>query len=224
MALTAVSAPSPSDATRLQLGPDGQRVRGEMMAASRRLHARNALGNAGSANFSAMLPDAPGHLILTANGLPANLGDEDFGVVTMEGAFVSGTLSKSVRAVVEMHTHAYRRPGVRAVLHTHAPHATAFAVAHQPIPLHYEPMLTRGQTVDVPVTSFGNRDDGGMVDQIDALLEAHPETRAVLLANHGLLVFHETPAAAADLAGAIDEAAALILRAALIGGSKPLNA
>ena len=222
MALSAVSQTSEGGGPRL--GPEGQRIRAEMIAASRRLHARNALGNARSANFSALLPDAPGHVILTANGLPTGLGEDDFGVVTLDGEFISGTLSKSVQSVIAMHTHAYRRPGVQAVLHTHGPHATAFAVAHKPIPLHYEPMLTRGQAVDVPVTSFGDRDNGGMVDQIDTLLADNPKTRAVLLANHGLLVFHETPDAAADLAGAIDEAAALILRAALIGGSKPLGA
>ena len=146
-----------------------------------------------------------------------------FGVVTLDGDFVSGKLGKGVRSVIAMHTHAYKRPGVGAVIHTHSVNAAAFAVAHQPIPIHYEPLVTRGQKVPVPVSPFGKRNTGGLVGQLDGFLATQPDTRAVLLANHGLLVFDETPLATAQLASTIDEAAAIFIRAQALGGSKPFD-
>ncbi|MEP9375942.1 class II aldolase/adducin family protein [Aquabacter sp. CN5-332] len=206
----------------LALGPEGKRIRSEVLEAVRHLRARGAIAAGSAANFSALLPDAPGHVLITSRGLPADLSEEDFGVVTLDGEFVSGRLGGGIRSVIAMHTHAYSRPGVTAAIHTHSPHATAFAVAHKPIPPYYEPLLTRGQTVEIPVTTYGGRNSGELVNRIDGLLAEHPETRAILLANHGLLVFHETPKKAAELTAIIDEAAALFIRAAAIGGAQPI--
>jgi L-fuculose-phosphate aldolase len=122
-----------------------------------------------------------------------------------------------------INTHANTRPGVGSVIHTHSLNATAYAVAHKPIPLHYEPLLTRGQTVPVPVSPYGDRNSGGLVSVLDGFLAEHPETRAALLANHGLLVFDETPEKAAQLAVTIDEAAGIFIRAAALGGSQPIQ-
>jgi ribulose-5-phosphate 4-epimerase/fuculose-1-phosphate aldolase len=207
---------------KLTLGPEGQRIRAEVLDAVRHMRARGVIEAGSAANFSALLPDTPGHVLITSRGLPADLGEEDFGVITLDGAFVNGRLGSGIRSVIAMHTHVYSRPGVTAAIHTHSPHATAFAVAHKPIPLHYEPLLTRGQTVEIPVTSYGERNSGALVNRIDSLFADYPETRAILLANHGLLVFHETPKKAAELVATIDEAAALFLRAAAIGGSQPI--
>lgn len=214
--------PTALDGAPLKLGPADRLLRAELLSEIARLHARGALAHGGAANASIRLPDSPDTILVTARGLPTDIGEDDFGIVTLDGEFVAGRLGKGVRSVVEMHTHAYRRQDVGAVFHTHSTHATAFAVAHKPIPVHYEPLRNRGQRVDVPVTPYGDRNSGGLVNSLDAFIGQHPETNAVLLANHGLLVFSDTPSRAADLVIAIEETAALVLLAERIGGSKPL--
>jgi L-fuculose-phosphate aldolase len=206
----------------LQLGSAGLKARAELLDAIHTLQQRSPGEYFRSANASVLLPDMPGHILVTARGLVRDITENDFGVVTLEGKVVSGYLGPRVLSVAEMHTHAYRKPEVGAVFHTHSINATAFAVAQRPIPPHYEPLLKQGQAVEIPVTRYGDRNSGAMVHEIDALLADHPQTRAVLLANHGLLVFHENARKAADLVATIDEAAALFIRAAALGGSKPV--
>lgn len=205
------------------LGDEGRALRQQLLEAVEHLRSRGLLTNPRSANASVRLTDTSDHILVTARGMTSDIGDDDFGVVTLGGDFVSGKLGKGVRSVIAMHTHAYKRSGVGAVIHTHSVNATAFAVAHKPIPVHYEPLVTRGQTVPVPVSPFGNRNSGGLVGQLDAFLETQPDTHAVLLANHGLLVFDETPLATAQLASTIDEAAAIFIRAQALGGSQPFD-
>lgn len=206
----------------LALGPNDERLRDQVIEVAAQLHERGALLG-GAANASVLLADAPGRILITSRGLPRDLGPDDFGVVTLGGEFVSGQLGKGIRSVIGMHTHAYRRPGVGAAFHAHSPFATVFAVAHRPIPANfYEPLINRGQKVEIPVTDFGERDSGQMVDQLDRLLERHADTRAVLLANHGVLVFHDDVKQAADLLAAVNDAAALCLRAETLGGARPL--
>ena len=207
----------------LALGPRDSLLRTALIEAVRYLHERKALDFGGAANASVRLLDQPDSVLVTARGLPRDLGEDDFGIVTLDGDFVRGRLGKGIRSVIAMHTHAYRRPGVNAAIHTHSPYATVFAVAHQPIPAgHYEPLVNRGQRVDIPVSAYGDRNSGEMVGKLDQVLEENPDTRAVLLANHGLLVFHDDVGKAAELLVTIDEAAALFLRAQALGGSRPL--
>lgn len=210
----------PIEAGSLRLGSEGRRARTELLDAIRYLQEKGV--NGAAANASVLLPDSPGHVLVTSRGLPTDITEDDFGVVALDGAFVGGRLGGGIRAVIAMHTHAYKRPGVTAAIHTHSPNATAFALAQKPIPVHYEPLITRGQSVEVPVTSYGERNSGAMVGKLDNLLAQNSKTRAVLLANHGLLVFHESPKKTADLVVIIEEAAGMIIRASLIGGSKPI--
>ncbi|TKT69498.1 class II aldolase/adducin family protein [Aquamicrobium sp. LC103] len=205
------------------LGPEGKELRRQLLSAIEHLRSRGLLTNPRSANASVRLTDTDDHVLVTARGMTADIGENDFGVVTLDGQFVSGSLGAGVRSVIAMHTHAYKRPGVGAVIHTHSINATAFAVAQVPIPVHYEPMVTRGQKVPVPVSPYGERNSGGLVGQLDGFLATQPDTRAVLLSNHGLLVFDETPQAAAQLAATIDEAASIFIRAQALGGSQPFN-
>ena len=215
------TAMAPLSGTPLALGPRDARLRDEVLHQVKLLNERGALLG-GAANVAVRLDDAPGHVLITARGLPRDLGPDDFGVVTTGGEFVSGRLGKGIRSFIGMHLLALQRPGTRMSIHSHSPYATAFAVAHRPIPPHYEPLYNRGQRVDIPVTRFGERDNGDLVAQIAALLDEHPATRAVLLANHGVLAFHESVAQAADLLASINDAAAVFIHAQALGGAQPM--
>ena len=116
-----------------------------------------------------------------------------------------------------MHTSRYRATDdVGCVLHTPSPFATAFAVAQRPIECWIEAMAMFGLADGVPVAAYGPRGSAEAVANIDAAIR--PGVPAVLLANHGVLVFHRTPDLAVLAGGVVEEAAQAALNATRIGG------
>jgi L-fuculose-phosphate aldolase len=116
-----------------------------------------------------------------------------------------------------MHTAMYAdNPDVGCVLHTHSPYATAYAVAHRPIGCWVEALAMFGLPTGVPVAAYGPRGSEQAVANIRAAVT--PGVPAVLLANHGVLVFHRTPDLAVLIGGVVEEAAQAGLNASNIGG------
>jgi len=68
----------------------------------------------------------------------------------------------------------------------------------------------------VPVAAYGPRGSAEAVENIDAAIL--PGVPAVLLANHGVLVFHRSPELAVLVGGVVEEAAQAALNASRIGG------
>ncbi len=160
-------------------------------------------------------------MLLTSGGTIANLTPEQLAVVTFDGETVAGALEPTAREIVAMHSCVYRaRADVSAVIHTHSPHVTSFALAHQPLPCAYEALLRFGVTEDIPVADWGPRGSRESVANIVKQLEQHPTIPAVLLANHGLLAFGRDPLMAAMVIIAMEEAAELTLAARTLGGEK----
>jgi len=137
--------------------------------------------------------------------------------VGLDGGLREGTLPPIQGAVVEMHASRYLDdPAVGAVVHTHAPYATAFAAAHRPIGCWIEALAMFGLASGVPVAGYAPR---GSADAITAIREAVvPGVPAVLLANHGVLVFHRTPELAILVNGVVEEAAQAGYQATALGG------
>jgi L-fuculose-phosphate aldolase len=69
----------------------------------------------------------------------------------------------------------------------------------------------------VPVAGYGPRGSEQAVANIRAAVRRG--TPAVLLANHGVLVFHRTPELAVLVGGVIEEAAMAAINASGIGGA-----
>ncbi len=137
--------------------------------------------------------------------------------VGLDGTLLEGELPPIQGAVVAMHTAMYAdHPDVGCVLHTHSPHATAYAVARRPIGCWIEALAMFGLPSGVPVAGYGPRGSAQAVANIRAA--AVPGVPAVLLANHGVLVFHRTPELAILVGGVVEEAAQAGLNAAGIGG------
>jgi L-fuculose-phosphate aldolase len=103
-------------------------------------------------------------------------------------------------------------------LHTHSPYATAFAVANRPIEGWTEAFGIFGLEDGVPLAGYGARGSEQAVQNIKNALTAR--TRAVLLANHGVLCFHTTPALAVMMNVIVEEAAQVAILAGSIGGPK----
>lgn len=74
------------------------------------------------------------------------------------------------------------------VLHTHSPYATAYAVAHRATGCWVEALAMFGLPTGVPVAGYGPRGSAEAVANIRASIT--PGAPAVMMANHGVLVFH----------------------------------
>lgn len=177
------------------------------------------LSHSGHMNFSVRLDDQ--RMLLTAKPGTPELRHEDLAVVRLDGTVESGNLDPTNREIIMMHAIVYQlRPDWNAVVHTHSPAITAFALAHQPLPCRYEALLRWGQAEPVPVVPWGPRGSDVSVRGIAAALDQQPDTRAVLLANHGLLAFGDSAALAAQMVTILEETAGMELAAATLGGAK----
>jgi ribulose-5-phosphate 4-epimerase/fuculose-1-phosphate aldolase len=188
------------------------------------LRASGALGRGSHANLSVRLGD--GRVAMTRKSsvveLEAGVADA-LCVVDAEGHVVEGEAEAALAEVIAMHTRLYAaRVDVGGVIHTHAPHLTAFALAQRPLELVHEPMLRVGVTRPVPVVAWAPRGSTRSVDAIVAAAAADPGVRAVLLANHGVLAFAPDVERAAEVLAVLEEAAALAILAASLGGARAL--
>ncbi|HUY50258.1 MAG TPA: class II aldolase/adducin family protein [Streptosporangiaceae bacterium] len=122
-----------------------------------------------------------------------------------------------------MHTAMYAdHPDVGCVLHTHSPYATAYAAARRPIGCWVEALAMFGLATGVPVTDYQPRGSDQAVAGIRGSVV--PGVPAVLLANHGVLVFHRTPELAIMVGGVVEEAAQAGINAAALGGPAEIPA
>ena len=142
--------------------------------------------------------------------------DANMARIGLDGQVIEGEVPP-IRAVIDMHTAIYADfPEAGRVIHTHAPYATAFAVARRPIECWIEALAMFGLADGVPLAAYGPRRSAQAVANIRAALKGG--SPAVLLANHGVLVFHRTPAEAVNVLGIVEEAARDAINAIALGG------
>jgi L-fuculose-phosphate aldolase len=193
----------------------------QVVSAAQRVVASGAISANGHGNVSVRVPEAQ-EMYFTAG---SSLRDHPASAVVrigLDGTLLEGDLPPIQGAVVAMHTAIYAdQPEVGCVLHTHSPYATAYAVAHRPIGCWVEAMAMFGLASGVPVAGYGPRGSDQAVANIRAAVTAGP---AVLLANHGVLVFHRTPELAIAAGAIIEEAAQAGINAAALGGPAQIPA
>jgi L-fuculose-phosphate aldolase len=188
----------------------------QLIEAARAVVAGGAVSDNGHGNVSVRMPGADQMLFTSAPSL-TKVRPEGIARVALDGTLLEGSMPPIQGAVVAMHTSLYRHdPAVGSVLHTHAPHATAFAVARRPIDCWIEAMAMFGLADGVPLAGYAPRGSDEAVENIaDAL---RPGVPAILLANHGLLTFHRTAELAVLINEVVEEAARAALAAQAIGG------
>ena len=195
-------------------------LRKQLVQAAEALFKSGVMQASGHGNMSARLDGE--RMLLTRGGNIGGMTVDDFAVVTFDGEPVDGGLPPTTREIVGMHACVYReRLNVGAVIHTHSPHATAFALANEPLPCAYEALLRFGVTGAIPVAGWAPRGSPESVANIVGRLREDPDTPAVLLGNHGLLAFAADPLATARLVISMEEAAQMTIAARKLGGEKP---
>ena len=191
-----------------------EREREAVAAAARRLAADGlVLGTSG--NVSARSGE---HVAITPTG--AVLGEvepDQVTVVDLEGRVVDGELAPTSEA--DMHLGVYRRYGAGAVVHTHAPVATALScVLSGELPcVHYEMLLLGGPVRVAPYATFGTPELAA------SALDALEGRTAALLANHGTIAFGADVAAALHATALLEWACGVYWRAAAIGVPRVLD-
>jgi len=189
---------------------------GQVVDIARRVVAGGAISANGHGNVSVRVPGAQ-EMYFTAG---PSLRDHPVSAVArvgLDGTLLEGDLPPIQGAVVAMHTAMYADdPDVGCVIHTHSPYATAHAVARRPIGCWIEALAMFGLPDGVPVAGYGPRGSAEAVANIRAAVI--PGVPAVLLANHGVLVFHRTPDLAILVGSVVEEAAQAGINTAGIGG------
>ncbi|MFF8316633.1 class II aldolase/adducin family protein [Streptomyces bobili] len=181
--------------------------------ACRRLAAEGLLiGTAG--NVSVRAGD---RVAVTATGaVLARITPDQVTVVDLDGTVVAGTLRPT--SELELHLGVYRRYGTGAVVHTHAPMATAVSCVLDELPcVHYQ-LLALGGTVRVaPYATFGTPELAASV------LDALDGRGAALMANHGAVTHAPTLDQAVEHALLLEWACGVYQRAAAMGRPRVLD-
>jgi L-fuculose-phosphate aldolase len=187
--------------------------RRQVAAAAKRLAQEGlVLGTAG--NVSAREGDL---VAVTPTGATlADLTPAQVTVVDLDGAVVAGDLEPT--SEVGLHLGVYRRFDAGAVVHTHAPMATALSCVIDELPCVHYSLLALGGTVRVaPYRTFGTP------ELADAVLDALDGRTAALMANHGAISYAGDPDAAVESALLVEWACTVYWRAAAIGEPRVLD-
>lgn len=134
-------------------------------------------------NVSVRIPDESLLAITPSGRAYMALSPDEICVVDMDLNPIAGDLAPSIETA--MHAAIYRcRPDVGAVVHTHQPHASVFALINQPIPaLFDEVALAIGETVDVIPYAFS-----GTPELVQAVRQTvNNGCNCFIMQNHGAL-------------------------------------
>jgi L-fuculose-phosphate aldolase len=188
-------------------------TRSAVVAACRRLASDGlVVGTAGNVSVR------DGELVvITASGAAFETITEDqVVVVDLEAQQVEGTLEPT--SEIALHLGIYARYGSGAVVHTHAPAATAVACVHDELPVVHYGLLSLGGAVRVaPYATFGTQE---LADGVVTALEGKG---GALMANHGAVTHATTLEKAMELMDVLEWACDVYGRAVAQGTPRILS-
>ena len=136
----------------------------------------------------------------------------DLCVVDIEGRQVAGERRCSSEILLHV-TIMRERPDVMAVVHCHPPHATAFAVAREPLP---RGVLPEAEMVlgRVPIADYATPGTQAFADTVKPCLG---DSSVVMLANHGTVSFGASVERACWLTEILDATCRTVMSARSLG-------
>ncbi|MGP8302675.1 class II aldolase/adducin family protein [Streptomyces inhibens] len=184
---------------------------GELVATARRTVA-DGLVVGTSGNVSRRLRDL---ILVTPSGVPYDrLGPADTTAVDLEGHQIIGTLRPT--SELPMHLTVYRHTTATAVVHTHAPHATAVSTLVTELPpIHYMAAAFGGPVRVAPYALYGS-------DELAAhMLDALRDRTGALLQNHGTIAYGDSLDQALDRTAQLEWMCRVWLTAHSVPGHTP---
>jgi L-fuculose-phosphate aldolase len=154
-------------------------------------------------------------VLLTPKGMALReLSADDIAVVNLAGEVLAGAPTSEL----DLHLAVYRRYEAGAIVHTHAPRATAIACVLDELPvIHYQLLAMGGAIRVAPFAAFGTP------ELASAVADALDGRRAALLANHGAVTYAATLAGAVERAVLLEWACGVYLDAARVGAPRLLD-
>ena len=192
---------------------EGYEMRLRVRDAARRAYA-GGLVTGTSGNVSEFDRES-GLMVITPTSLPYDVMEpEDVVLMDLDGTVRDGCRAPS--SEWRLHAELYRGLGdVSAVIHTHSPMATAFAVLRRPIPLTLvEMLLFLGGEVPVAELAVPGT---AQVGETAVQAMASPRRNACLLANHGVAAVGRSLDEAYIRAQYVEEAAVICHAAMQMG-------
>jgi ribulose-5-phosphate 4-epimerase/fuculose-1-phosphate aldolase len=188
-----------------------------IVKAGRKLY-NNGLVKGTSGNISARVPGTQMFLIKSSGSQMETLRAEELVLVNLQGNKIDGKSKVSLET--PMHASIYRiRKDVQAVVHTHAPTATAFGIVKTEIlPLQIEMFMFLPN--GVPVIPFKPPGSRELASEVQKKIVNYD---AVVLENHGIVTVGSTIETACDLNEMVEEGAKLQLWAIMLGGRKMMD-
>ncbi|MGW7490311.1 class II aldolase/adducin family protein [Streptomyces sp. NPDC054786] len=184
---------------------------GELVATARRTVAEGlVVGTSG--NVSRRIRDL---VLVTPSGVPYDrLGPGDTTAVDLEGRQILGKLRPT--SEVPMHLAVYRSTTATAVVHTHAPYATAVSTLVTELPpVHYMTAALGGPVRVAPYALYGS-------DELAAhMLDALRDRTGCLLQNHGTLTHGDSLDQALDRTAQLEWMCRVWLTASSVPGHTP---
>lgn len=165
-----------------------------------------------SGNVSTRVGDA---VLVTPTGVPCSrLDPDDPCVVDLDGRRLAGRLRPT--SELPMHLAVYRTTDARAVVHTHAVHATAVSTLVDELPaIHYMTAALGGPVRVAPYATYGSE------ELASHLLAALEERSGALLRNHGTLTHGTTMEQAYDRTAQLEWMCRVWLAASSVPGRSP---
>ncbi|MFJ8307454.1 MULTISPECIES: class II aldolase/adducin family protein [unclassified Streptomyces] len=165
-----------------------------------------------SGNVSVRVGDL---VLVTPTGVPYDrLGPADTVAVDLEGRQVMGALRPT--SEIPMHLAVYRNTDARAVVHTHAVHATAVSTLVPELPLvHYMAAALGGAVRVAPYALYGSE------ELAENMLRALAGRTGCLLQNHGTVTYGTGLAQAYDRTAQLEWMCRLWLTASALPGRTP---
>jgi L-fuculose-phosphate aldolase len=195
---------------------DYQSEREQLCEIGRRVYARQfAAANEG--NLSIRLEE---NLVLCTPTLfcKGYMEPDDLCLVDMSGEQLAGKRKRT--SEVLLHLEIYRqREDVKSVVHCHPPHATAFAVAREPVPVGVlpEPDIFLGE---VPISPY---ETPGTQSFADTVLPFVERTNTIILANHGTVSYERNCETAFWLTEVLDAYCRILILANQLGGIRRVS-
>ncbi|MCX5419859.1 class II aldolase/adducin family protein [Streptomyces sp. NBC_00078] len=165
-----------------------------------------------SGNVSVRVGDT---VLVTPSGVPYDrLAPADVTGVDLDGRQVLGTLAPT--SELPMHLAVYRTTDARAVVHTHAVHATAVSTLVPELPtIHYMAGALGGPVRVAPYAAYGT-------DELaENMLHALADRAGCLLQNHGTITYGTTLDQAYDRTAQLEWMCRLWLTASSVPGMSP---
>jgi L-fuculose-phosphate aldolase len=182
-----------SAALKLFTSPEAEAIKKEICSAGKKLWMRQFVdGNGGNISYRI----APNAVLCTPTKVSKyDLSPRDICMTDLNGVQIAGT-AKSTSEVL-LHLEIYKAvPQAKSVLHCHPPHATAYAITGQVPPTHILPEFE----VFVGKVAIAPYDTPGTQAFAETVLPFAREHNTILLANHGVVCWADTPTYAEWLA------------------------